>query len=545
MLNIKIAPGSSSSIYNLEGSNKSVFARQATGLVRELSITDTFFANLSFINIALGVLTYTSAPFIFPGSNPVVATFLATGLSIFISVMYMLFMWAMPRTGGDYVWVSRILNPIVGFVANFNVTFWYIFFIGIAANWVTTLALAPTLLTIGTVTGNQGLISLAATISHPLNVTIIGIVTILIITGIMLAGTRPTFTVNNILFLISIVGVVVLLGLLITNTNASFVSNFNKFANYNNVTATAHAHGYSPTGSNDFVATLGVMPFIFASTGYGIISSYFAGEVKSVRKNAFYSQVIATAVGGILLGVIGALAISVFGYDFLGSITFLGSTGSSAYPFSFPVYLDFLVSMLTTNQAVLWILGIGFVAAILISFLPTYMVATRNIFAWSFDRVLPTKFATVSERFRTATYAVILVAVLQLVGLISYTYGPPFFFSLVSGAGLAEILTFIVVAIASIVFPFKLKEIYKNSPANRNIGGIPVISIVGVVSLAFYLLLEYFYFTNPLYGANVPVVFEAVGISIGLPILIFVISYFQRKSRGLNLTLAFKEIPPE
>lgn len=529
----------------MEDAKKSVFARQATGLVRELSVTDTFFANLSFINIALGVLTYTSAPYIFPGSNPIVATFLATGLSIFISLMYMMLMWAMPRTGGDYVWVSRILTPVAGFVANFNVTFWYIFFVGIAANWVTTLALAPTLLTIGTVTNNSALINLATTISHPLDITIIGIVTILVIAGIMLAGTRPTFTVNNILFLISIVGVVVLLGLLMTNTNASFVNDFNKFANYNNVTASAHAAGYSSTGSNNFVATLGVMPFIFASTGYGIISSYFAGEVKSVKKNAFYSQVIATAVGGILLGAIGALAISVFGYDFLGSITFLGSTGSSAYPFTFPIYLDFLVSMLTTNQVILWILGIGFVAAILIAFLPTYMVATRNIFAWSFDRVIPTKFATVSERFRSATYAVILVAVLQFVGLVSYTYGPPVFFSLVSGAGLAEILTFIVVAIAAIVFPFRLKEIYKNSPANKSVGGIPVISIVGAVSLAFYLVLEYFYFTNPLYGANVPAVFEAIGMSIGLPIVIFAVSYYQKKSRGLNLSLAFREIPPE
>jgi APA family basic amino acid/polyamine antiporter len=101
-----------------------VFAREATGFVRDISTFGAFVANLSFINIPIGALTYTSAPYIFPGSDVVTATLLATLFSICVSLMYTLFTWALPRSGGDYVLMSRVLNPVVGFVASFNLNFW-------------------------------------------------------------------------------------------------------------------------------------------------------------------------------------------------------------------------------------------------------------------------------------------------------------------------------------------------------------------------------------------------------------------------------------
>jgi APA family basic amino acid/polyamine antiporter len=529
----------------MSGSKPKVFVRDATGLVREISSTSAFIANLSFINIALGILTYTSASFVFPGSDPVQATIIATLFCICVSLMYTLFTWAMPRSGGDYILMSRVLHPLIGFVANFNVTFWYIFFIGIATNWVTTFSISPAILIVGNVTGNQSLIGLANTLAQPQNIVLVGIVVVIFNAALMIRGVRATFTLNNIMFLISIAGVGVMLWLLIINTNATFTQSFNRFADYGGILQAAHNEGYSPQGPNPFVATLGVMPYIFASTGYGIITSYFAGEVKEVKKNAFISQVIATAVGGAMLAVLGALAINVFGYDFLGSITMLATTGAKEYPFSVPPYFNLFVTLLTDNPTLIWFLAISFVAAIIIAFPPTYMLATRNIFAWSFDRVIPTRFSTINERFHTPIYAIIVVAILQFIALVAYTYGSPTFIALSSGAGMAEILSFMVVAIAAIVFPFRRKDIYGRSPANINLGRIPLITIAGVVSLIFYLMLEYFYFTNSLYGANTIPVFITTAVSLILPAVIFIASYYYSKSRGLDLSLAFKDLPPE
>jgi len=132
--------------------DRTVFIRDATGLVRNISILDAFLASLGFMALPLALLTYTTGPYLFPGSDLVFATILTTVLIIPLVLMYTLFSWAMPRSGGDYVYVSRTLHPLLGFISSFSMMFWFIFFIGFEANWAVTLAISPSLLIIGTVT---------------------------------------------------------------------------------------------------------------------------------------------------------------------------------------------------------------------------------------------------------------------------------------------------------------------------------------------------------------------------------------------------------
>ena len=48
-------------------------------------------------------------------------------------LVYLYFTVIMPRSGGDYVWVSRTLNPFFGFFTNFSLTF--VFLTWIAFNF--------------------------------------------------------------------------------------------------------------------------------------------------------------------------------------------------------------------------------------------------------------------------------------------------------------------------------------------------------------------------------------------------------------------------
>jgi len=523
-----------------------VFVRDATGLTREISTFDAFIGNFGVINIPLGLITYTTAQYIFPGGDVVYASLIATVLCIFPALVYTLLTWSMPRTGGDYVFVSRIIHPVVGFIVNFGIMFWYVFFDGILTNWIATLGLSPSLLVIGTETGNSMLVNLGNAIAQPTNTVIIGLIAVAFLSVMLALGVRATINVTKISIVLMAVGLVISAWLLLTNTNASFIQDFSQFANYTAVINAAHASGYSPFSSNTSIATLGVMPFVWGSIGFGLVTSYFAGEAKSVQKNALYSQVGSTFMAGLILTFFGAMAVSVFGYDFLGSMAALSFSGSTAYPFAVSPYYNLYVSMLTSNPIILWILGISYIAGFIADCMIVYLIASRSIFAWSFDRVIPSKFSEISARFRSPTYAILLIAVINVISLVVYTYASSTFTALVSGSYLGFVLMFLIVIIAGIVFPFAKREFYDKSPADRKIAGVPLITLVGIVAAALYIMLAYFFVSDPLYGANSPIVYETILLSIIVPAAIFGVAYSFRKNRqGINILDGFKQIPPE
>src|SRR5580692_736993 len=102
-----------------------LFLRNSTGLVREASAFDAMIFNAVFsapvgAALAWGVFFALSA---FPGADLVTATLISLVINIPIVIMMSLMASSMPRTGGDYVWVSRILSPPLATVSNFAAAF--------------------------------------------------------------------------------------------------------------------------------------------------------------------------------------------------------------------------------------------------------------------------------------------------------------------------------------------------------------------------------------------------------------------------------------
>src|SRR5713226_10124824 len=86
-----------------------MFLRNATGLRREVSLLDAFIMNTFGMNVAVGaVFLFLQAPVDFPNGNMLLAVVLGTLLMAFTLLwVYSTFSAAMPRSGGDYVFVSR------------------------------------------------------------------------------------------------------------------------------------------------------------------------------------------------------------------------------------------------------------------------------------------------------------------------------------------------------------------------------------------------------------------------------------------------------
>src|ERR687895_2207828 len=100
-----------------------LFQRKATGLLRGWSVWDAFiYATFSINLITLGLFILSYAPFI-PDGALMPAVILAGLYLIFQAVTYASLIAVMPRAGGDYVWMSRILGGGIGFVL--AVTGWW------------------------------------------------------------------------------------------------------------------------------------------------------------------------------------------------------------------------------------------------------------------------------------------------------------------------------------------------------------------------------------------------------------------------------------
>src|ERR671922_2067592 len=95
---------------------RTVFVRKATGLVRGWSTRDAFiYATFSINLITLGLYIFGYAPFIPDGS--LLWAVLLGGLYLVVqTITYASLVAAMPRAGGDYVWISRVLGGGLGFV---------------------------------------------------------------------------------------------------------------------------------------------------------------------------------------------------------------------------------------------------------------------------------------------------------------------------------------------------------------------------------------------------------------------------------------------
>src|SRR5512147_1467024 len=118
-------------------SEQMAFARKASGLVRGLSFVDAF--GVGFMNqgltpsmwvmISLGLGVYT-------GGNLIIATLLSLLLcGVGFPLVWGILGVSMPRSGGEYIYNSRILSPLIGIAESFGNAFVWIMWIFVLAPW--------------------------------------------------------------------------------------------------------------------------------------------------------------------------------------------------------------------------------------------------------------------------------------------------------------------------------------------------------------------------------------------------------------------------
>src|SRR5437879_5815469 len=106
-------------------SSSGLFIRQASGLVRDVSMTNALFFNIAaFVGTAVGWAVVFYA--LFPewqglGISAYAWMAILTGIACyFLGMIFASLTTAMPRSGGDYVFTSRIISPFWGWLESWT-----------------------------------------------------------------------------------------------------------------------------------------------------------------------------------------------------------------------------------------------------------------------------------------------------------------------------------------------------------------------------------------------------------------------------------------
>jgi len=534
--------------------SKAYFVREATGLVRSLSWFDIMILGLAYFSIPIAAfLIFGLGSFLFPGSDMVVLVSVI-GLLFDLPVMiaYGMFSALIPRSGGDYVFISRSFSPVLGFAASFVVWLYGGTFAGGQnAYFTVTLGIAPYLAAIGSTSGNFALVSFAQTIVQPIPIIIIGSIMILALFVILLV---PTSAVHRLLFWLFIIGFlgypILYIAVLAGSSHAQFVSTFNSYAttlglntSYDGIIASARQAGATITVPT-LAATLAALPLAYATLGVPAPGVAVGGETKHASRQVPIGLLAGLFVIAISTAIMGYLTYNVFGYDFISATAYYGFSGASGYPLLGAPYPNYFLAILYPNPIFNWFMLISVIAWQLMVMALIGLVATRVLFAWSFDRVVPSAMADINERFHTPVKAATVVSIACFVFLILTVYN---FLGTYVSLILAQTSLYFLTMIAAVLYPFLKKDMFTRTPswANKKVGGIPILSILGGIGAILLLVNFYYLFASPAVSGVSPMSAVVVSVSYVIFIVLFYIVKAYRKSQGIDLRYVFQEIPPE
>jgi amino acid transporter len=164
--------------------------------------------------------------------------------------------------------------------------------------------------------------------------------------------------------------------------------------------------------------------------------------------------------------------------------------------------------------------------------------ASRYVFAFSFDRILPSSFADINARLHIPIKATLVTLVVGAV-LVAFTAYTSYIGALLNTTTIWSIV-WIIVGISAIVLPIRRKDLSKGLP-----GGPRVLQIFGFLSVVAMAITFYFAVTTPAVGPSTPDADILLATIFGSGILIYVARYFFYKGKGINIGQMLQEIPPE
>ncbi len=526
--------------------SSSAFVRQSSGLVK----TGTPFRTAAMVifNNGLGVFMaffYVTNPGVFPKTNLVLAFIIAGILATSFNTAYGMLAGAYARSGGEYLYCSRTLNPLLGFVAGVS-SFWLgIFFTSFVPYLAFQQAIAPALKAYWAQTGAGWALSVGNWIAVPWHSFWVTTAFMVGFAILMSFGLNAYWKLQRLVIVFGGLAMLLIIAIMLFSSHTDFVHGINHYGNltgfkngYAKTIAAAHANGL-PHG-HSLSDTLGMLPICLTTF---VLAGYMGGELRTPRKTQLFTTLGGSTFFYIILIIIALLIGKTISYEFNTSAAYLSTQFPHAYGFNQSPIYTFYAFLLTSSPVLLLLMGLG-LALMGLSNGPQQIIwGSRILFAWSLDRIVPAKLSWVWERTAAPVVAIVVTVICGEIVLYLYVKGTLTYF--------APIIIFwadyTLVSITAIVIPFmkKTKTFWERSGNNYKLGPVPVISILGVVSLFYWSYVMYKGMTVDLLGANTTSNIELSAGVLLAGILYFIGVWFYRKREGMDLSRTYSQLPPD
>jgi len=566
---------------------RALFTRQSSGLVREVSVTNALFFNTAaFIGVGVGWYpTFYSLAFVAIGTAGAFTTYgiaaILIGLScVLLSLIFASLTSVMPRSGGDYVFTSRIVprvGPFLGWLESWTLAFASVAIIAFEVPvFIRNVQITGRIIGLGT---GSSFFSGANTWFTDETGAVTGmpgfIAAVLVLALIALVTFQPTRRFHRIVSTLAVLGLIGMLLMfvvgLIAITPENFATNLPLYANGTTVDQLVKA-GTDNLVIGDFSLDPSTFSFVAGIVLLNYIgfqySAYISGEIRgNVRR-------------GILIAVLGALVVAVFMNsvytDFLsdrlginGQIGWgvLYWNGDPSLPLGQPNSLPLTATIASPGLWPIWTLVSISVTLFPFLLCPVYIAfLSRMQLAWSLDRQVPEWFGAVSERLRAPANAIAaaLVAagvfallqnfpILKAIGLgfLAPTDGKLNLVATLWFSILAAGLTWIMPGVNALLVRWTRPDLVRDAPFAT------WLPILGVLWTVIMVVLYWYAGLNPIlnfvgqkttetqldYLNRTGVTFTLLIFAAG--IVVYVIQWARNRARGFDTSLMYKELPPD
>ncbi len=530
-----------------EGGERKLYARKSSGLIRTIGIFGAMVFGVHCISLSSsGLIPYSWVAGVWPGSSIIGVLTVAMIFCLFHAYTYATIGATMPRSAADYTLASRTLSAPLAFAASWTLVIFSAMVAGALIAWIPSGVIPTFMQSMGIVFNNPGMLDFAEWSGSATGIIVIGSVCTVITFLTMILSTRTIVRILEVGFFLGLIAWAIIYFQLLFPTE-TFANAWDKFmgaGSYASRIPLAEENGMVLNPNVALMTLAGLIMGFWIFYGY-YIPTFFAGEVKQADRTLLAGSWASLLVTWAIF-VLGTILIQrLVPLNWIAAESFLSQSDFAADNLTMP-WITFWAAILRPSFPLVLIVFFAWVYT-LINLAQTYFFyCSRIVFAWSFDRLIPERVCWIHPTLHSPIISIIIITIIAEIGVIDAALGG------VMGAQLNfvffAVCTQLVPVLAMTLFPYLKPDLYANSSASvrRKIGNVPVITIVGGITMAYLIWMIIASFAFPAVGGRIGISTLATLAAFVLSgILVFYIArWYRMKDEGIDISWTFQSVPP-